>query len=176
MKWASGSSFRTHSAAGNLPLPAIIPDQMAPIVMKRPSDGQRELLMTRWGLPAPLLRGHLSSRTSATLTLDTGSRKRVNLRRQSRRLICRHGKRGFGSRDNVAGHFGFGPSRFWLSQLVPMPILDFMGSGPLRGGAHPPNVRYLSKAPISTSPCRNPLIVLVCGTFLDRTEKSKLLK
>src|SRR6476660_10025206 len=38
--------------AGNLPpLPAIFPDQMAPIV--RNNDGERELIMMRWGMPNP---------------------------------------------------------------------------------------------------------------------------
>jgi putative SOS response-associated peptidase YedK len=37
---------------GNLPpLPAIFPDQMAPVV--RASDGERELTMMRWGMPNP---------------------------------------------------------------------------------------------------------------------------
>src|SRR5271169_2350647 len=38
---------------GNLPLfPGIFPDQMAPIV-RRSADGERELVMTRWGMPGP---------------------------------------------------------------------------------------------------------------------------
>jgi putative SOS response-associated peptidase YedK len=38
---------------GNLPLfPAIFPDQMAPIVRRGP-DGERELVMARWGMPGP---------------------------------------------------------------------------------------------------------------------------
>ena len=38
--------------AGNLPpLPAIFPDQMAPIV--RINDGESELTMMRWGMPNP---------------------------------------------------------------------------------------------------------------------------
>src|ERR1700676_4941248 len=37
---------------GNLPpLPAIFPDQMAPVV--RVSEGERELTMMRWGMPNP---------------------------------------------------------------------------------------------------------------------------
>jgi len=35
------------------PLPEIFPDQKAPVVVTRPYDGQRELLMMRWGLPPP---------------------------------------------------------------------------------------------------------------------------
>src|SRR5277367_5446465 len=38
---------------GNLPLfPAIFPDQMAPIV-RNGADGERELVMARWGMPGP---------------------------------------------------------------------------------------------------------------------------
>jgi putative SOS response-associated peptidase YedK len=44
--------------SGNLPaLPAVFPDQMAPAVMTRPSDDQRELLMMRWGFPGPSSKG-----------------------------------------------------------------------------------------------------------------------
>src|ERR671913_1507125 len=39
-------------SAGNVPpLPAIFPDQMAPVVRTR--DGERELIQMRWGFPAP---------------------------------------------------------------------------------------------------------------------------
>ena len=42
-----------HDRAGNLPpLPAILPDQMAPIV-RLGAEGGRELVMARWGMPAP---------------------------------------------------------------------------------------------------------------------------
>jgi putative SOS response-associated peptidase YedK len=38
---------------GNLPVfPGIFPDQMAPIV-RRGEDGERELVMARWGMPGP---------------------------------------------------------------------------------------------------------------------------
>ena len=41
--------------SGNLPtLPAVFPDQLAPVVMNRPIDDQRELLMMRWGLGSSL--------------------------------------------------------------------------------------------------------------------------
>jgi putative SOS response-associated peptidase YedK len=37
----------------NLPLfPGIFPDQMAPIV-RNGADGERELVMARWGMPGP---------------------------------------------------------------------------------------------------------------------------
>jgi hypothetical protein len=43
----------SHDRAGNLPLlPAIFPDQVAPIV-RVGSDNQRELVMARWGMPGP---------------------------------------------------------------------------------------------------------------------------
>ncbi len=43
----------SHDRAGNLPpLPAISPDQSAPIV-RLDSDGERELVMARWGVPGP---------------------------------------------------------------------------------------------------------------------------
>src|SRR5580658_1918294 len=42
-----------HDRTGNLPLfPGIFPDQMAPIV-RTGEDGERELLMARWAMPAP---------------------------------------------------------------------------------------------------------------------------
>jgi putative SOS response-associated peptidase YedK len=46
--------FRTRNdRSGNLPLfPGIFPDQMAPII-RRGEDGERELVMARWGMPGP---------------------------------------------------------------------------------------------------------------------------
>jgi len=46
--------FRVRSdRAGNLPpLPAVFPDQLAPIV-RVGADGERELVMARWGMPGP---------------------------------------------------------------------------------------------------------------------------
>ena len=42
-----------HDRTGNLPLfPSIFPDQAAPIV-RRGADGERELVMARWGMPGP---------------------------------------------------------------------------------------------------------------------------
>ena len=42
----------SRDTSGNLPrLPAIFPDQMAPVV--RTNDGERELIMMRWGMPNP---------------------------------------------------------------------------------------------------------------------------
>jgi putative SOS response-associated peptidase YedK len=48
--WFRASNDRT----GNLPLfPGIFPDQMAPIV-RNGAEGERELVMARWGMPGPL--------------------------------------------------------------------------------------------------------------------------
>ena len=42
-----------HDRAGNLPpLPAIFPDQVAPVV-RIGGDGECELVMARWGMPGP---------------------------------------------------------------------------------------------------------------------------
>jgi putative SOS response-associated peptidase YedK len=42
-----------YDRAGNLPiLPGIFPDQPAPIV-RQAADGERELIMARWGMPTP---------------------------------------------------------------------------------------------------------------------------
>ncbi len=49
--WLSAGS--TGHGAGNPPLfPAISPDQLAPIV-RVGTDGERELVMARWGMPGP---------------------------------------------------------------------------------------------------------------------------
>ena len=43
----------SHDRTGNLPLfPGIFPDQMAPIV-RNGTDGERELVIARWGMPGP---------------------------------------------------------------------------------------------------------------------------
>jgi putative SOS response-associated peptidase YedK len=42
-----------HDRTGNLPLfPGIFPDQFAPIV-RVGADGERELVLARWGMPGP---------------------------------------------------------------------------------------------------------------------------
>src|SRR5271169_5128629 len=47
--WFRARNDRT----GNLPLfPGVFPDQMAPIV-RAAADGERELVMARWGTPSP---------------------------------------------------------------------------------------------------------------------------
>ena len=47
--WFRARNDRT----GNLPLfPGVFPDQLAPIV-RTGADGERELVMARWGMPGP---------------------------------------------------------------------------------------------------------------------------
>jgi hypothetical protein len=42
-----------HDRAGNLPpLPGSFPDMMAPVIRKN-QDGERKLVMARWGMPTP---------------------------------------------------------------------------------------------------------------------------
>ena len=50
---------------GNLPpFPGIFPDQMAPIV-RNGTDGERELVTARWGMPGPSSMAARRSRTFA---------------------------------------------------------------------------------------------------------------
>jgi putative SOS response-associated peptidase YedK len=59
--------------SGNLPLfPGIFPDQMAPIV-RRAEDGERELVMARWGMPGPPQLAASQSPTSATSQARIGA-------------------------------------------------------------------------------------------------------
>jgi putative SOS response-associated peptidase YedK len=45
-----------HDNAGNLPpMPGVFPDYPAPVV--RNADGERELIMMRWGMPPPKFGG-----------------------------------------------------------------------------------------------------------------------
>ena len=58
---------------GNLPLfPAIFPDQLAPII-RNGADGERELVMARWGMPGPPQFGGLRSPIFAMLAARTGA-------------------------------------------------------------------------------------------------------
>ena len=57
----------SHDRTGNLPLfPGIFPDQMAPIV-RNGADGERELVMARWGMPG---RRSLAARRSPTFAMS----------------------------------------------------------------------------------------------------------
>jgi putative SOS response-associated peptidase YedK len=44
--------FRVQSEMNQLRLPGIFPDRSAPIIRRR-ADGERELVMARWGMPTP---------------------------------------------------------------------------------------------------------------------------
>ena len=92
---------------GNLPpMPGIFPDMLAPIV-RTGSDGQRELVMARWGMPSPpqfvtgIDRGVTNIRNVASPTGADGSSRKtaVSSRRRrsastpTRRRRCRRGSR-----------------------------------------------------------------------------------
>jgi hypothetical protein len=69
-----------HDRTGNLPLfPAIFPDQLAPII-RVGTDGERELVMARWGMPGPpqfSMRDLIAARTAvmtATAAIDADTR------------------------------------------------------------------------------------------------------
>jgi putative SOS response-associated peptidase YedK len=64
----------TRDMTGNLPpLPAVFPNRMAPVVRVAP-DGERELLMMRWGFPAPVWPGSKSRSPYLTNARNTDSR------------------------------------------------------------------------------------------------------
>jgi putative SOS response-associated peptidase YedK len=59
---------------GNLPpLPAVFPNRMAPVV-RTGADGQRELLMMRWGFPPPFIPGSKPRNPYLTNVRKTDSR------------------------------------------------------------------------------------------------------
>jgi hypothetical protein len=67
--WFRASNDRT----GNLPMfPGIFPDQMAPIV-RNGADGERELVMARWGMPGPPQFGGAPITIFAMLAARTGA-------------------------------------------------------------------------------------------------------
>jgi putative SOS response-associated peptidase YedK len=62
----------SRDSAGNVPpLPAIFPDQMAPVV--RTVDGERELIQMRWGFPPPPKVGTQPVTTCGTLLRRSGA-------------------------------------------------------------------------------------------------------
>jgi putative SOS response-associated peptidase YedK len=64
----------TRDMTGNLaPLPAVFPNRSAPVVRTAP-DGQRELLMMRWGFPPPIVPGSKPRNPYLTNVRNTDSR------------------------------------------------------------------------------------------------------
>jgi hypothetical protein len=88
--------FRTpHDRTGNLPgFLGIFPDQMAPIV-RHGADGERELVLARWGMPGarPSPAGRISTRTR--LPFEAASRPGMQQLFHSLpgRLRCGHTRR-----------------------------------------------------------------------------------
>ena len=69
---------------GNLPLfPGIFPDQMAPIV-RNGANGERELVMARWGMPGPPQFGG----APITNIRNVGKPALARLARQAKPLRC----------------------------------------------------------------------------------------
>jgi transposase len=82
-----------HDRTGNLPLfPAIFPDQLAPII-RVGTDGERELVMARWGMPGPpqfSMRDLIAARTAvmtATAAIDADTRPMARASAARRRLM-----------------------------------------------------------------------------------------
>lgn len=108
---------------GNLePLPAIFPNRMAPIV-RIGADGQRELLMARWGFPPPNIPGQKPRNPYLTNIRNTSSRywsgylKKVEHR-------CLVPATSFAEPDNNQG-----PKSIWtwFAQDETRPLLFFPG-------------------------------------------------
>ena len=80
-----------HDRTGNLPLfPGIFPDQLAPIV-RNSTDGERELVMARWGMPGPPQLGGQPVTNIRTSRVRTVARLGV----KRRRVILRRSVRSF---------------------------------------------------------------------------------
>ena len=62
--------FRVQSGINQLRLPGIFPDYQAPIVRQR-ADGEREIVMARWGMPTPpaFVKGPIDRGESIVLTV-----------------------------------------------------------------------------------------------------------
>ena len=78
--------FRTvHDRTGNLPAtPGIFPDQLAPIV-RNSADGERELVMARWGMPGP---PQFGGRRGPALTRVAGSEEPLHRADDKLLRIC----------------------------------------------------------------------------------------
>src|SRR5271166_939895 len=106
-----------HDGAGNLPLfPSIFPDQLAPIV-RVGADGERELVIARWGMPGPLQFGgapitnirmawhwdrSARHRSSMVRHADRASRPRFEKARRRESGFYINARRPFGALGNRA--------------------------------------------------------------------------
>jgi putative SOS response-associated peptidase YedK len=108
---------------GNLaPLPAIFPNRMAPVV-REGADGQRELLMMRWGFPPPSIPGSKLRNPYLTNVRNTDSRYwQTYLKKPAHR--CLVPATSFAEPDNNKG-----PKSIWtwFAQDDTRPVFFFAG-------------------------------------------------
>jgi len=108
---------------GNLePLPAIFPNRMAPVVRQAP-DGQRELLMMRWGFPPPNIPGSKPRNPYLTNVRNTDSRYwQSYLKKPEQR--CLVPVTSFAEPDNNQGPRSIWT---WFAQDESRPLMFFAG-------------------------------------------------
>jgi putative SOS response-associated peptidase YedK len=108
---------------GNLePLPAVFPNRMAPVV-RAGADGQRELLMMRWGFPPPSIPGQNPRNPYLTNVRNTDSRYwQTYLKKPEQR--CLVPVTSFAEPDNNQG-----PKSIWtwFAQDESRPLMFFAG-------------------------------------------------
>jgi putative SOS response-associated peptidase YedK len=110
---------------GNLPsLPAIFPNRTAPIV-RTTVDGQRELIMARWGFPPPNIPGSKPRNPYLTNVRNTDSKYWLSyLKKPGAR--CLVPVTSFAEPDNRAGEKA--PSIWtWFAQDESRPLMFFAG-------------------------------------------------
>jgi len=109
--------------AGNMPsFPAVFPNRVAPVV-RTALDGQRELLMMRWGFPAPKLPGTQPRSPYLTNVRNTYSRYWLPWLREAEHR-CLVPVTSFAEPDNRQG-----PKSIWtwFAQDESRPLMFFAG-------------------------------------------------
>jgi len=113
----------TRDLTGNLPpLPAVFPNRMAPVV-RTGADGQREMLMMRWGFPPPSIPGSKPRNPYLTNVRKTDSRYwQTYLKKPEHR--CLVPVTSFAEPDNSQG-----PKSIWtwFAQDESRPLMFFAG-------------------------------------------------
>jgi putative SOS response-associated peptidase YedK len=105
------------------PQPAIFPDKMAPIV-RTGADGQRELIMARWGFPPPAYPGQKAPRPVTTVRNVDSRHWSPWLREPATR--CLVPVTSFSEPDNRAGDGS--PSIWtWFAKDKTRPVMFFAG-------------------------------------------------
>ena len=117
-----------HDRTGNLPLfPGIFPDQMAPIVRVGP-DGDRELVMARWGMPGRRNMAASQSPISAT------SRARIGADGSDRSIVASCPATSFCEYEDTKPR----KTPIWFALAEDRPLFAFAGLWmPWRGAGDP---------------------------------------